>query len=150
MKITQNFELREFTRSITADRLGIANEPDAEALANITHLCKTVLEPFRRHLGEPLVISSGYRCPRLNAAVGGVANSQHLKGEAADIRIPRVPGTNRPDIRFARRWMDYIAVNLPFDQLILEHGPHSTAWIHVSICRDMKRNRHKVLELRKK
>lgn len=148
MKLSQNFSLREFTRSATADRLGVCNFPTDAVIENLRHLCQTVLQPLRDHLGCPVVITSGFRCPAVNRAVGGVPRSQHLVGEAADLQVPFVPGTRRPDIRMARVWMAYVAERLPFDQLILEHSGN-TYWIHVSCRRDATKNRRKVFELEK-
>lgn len=145
--MTKNFKLAEFTRSAVAQRFHINNTPSAEAVANIRHLCETVLQPFRDHLNVPVVITSGYRCPALNAKVGGVAHSQHLTGEAADIRLPRIPGTDRVDMRLSRKWMEYIANTLPYDQLILERRSDGAAWLHISCCRDHNRNRRKMFEL---
>lgn len=100
MKLTAHFQLEEFTRSATAIRCGIDNTPNEEQIANLKALCEEVLEPLRQHIGKPVVISSGYRCPKLNAAVGGVSNSQHMKGEAADLRIP--------SLAEGRQWMEWI------------------------------------------
>ena len=88
MKLSEHFDLDEFTRSATADRLHIDNTIPEELIPNLKNLCVQVLEPLREHFGTPVVISSGYRCPALNQAVGGVPNSQHLTGEAADIILP--------------------------------------------------------------
>ena len=88
MKLSEHFDLNEFTRSATADRLHIDNSIPEEFIPNLKNLCQQVLEPLREHFGIPVIISSGYRCPALNRAVGGVPNSQHLKGEAADIILP--------------------------------------------------------------
>lgn len=85
MKLSENFSLSEFTRSDTADRLGIDNTPSGEVVANLTELCRAVLQPLREAWGEPLRINSGYRCPALNKAVGGVKTSQHVTGNACDI-----------------------------------------------------------------
>lgn len=135
-ELTPHFSLDEFTRSATALRLGIDNSPSVEAISNLQNLCQQVLEPLRLHFGCPIIISSGYRCRRLNKAVGGVAHSQHITGEAADIHLP--------DISTGHAWFDYIYRHLPFDQLIWEHC-HGTTWIHVSICRNYAANRHQVL-----
>lgn len=147
MKLTDHFQLSEFTRSGTASRYGINNtlNPDnpqqAEIIANIKALCVNVLEPLRKHIGKPLIISSGYRCPQLNnhPEVRGVPTSQHMKGEAADLRIP--------NLTEARKWMEWIANELAFDQLILEHSKNKDGsishWIHVSYSR--KRNRQYVI-----
>lgn len=85
MKLSENFSLSEFTRSATADALGIDNTPSGEVVANLTALCRDVLQPLRDAWGEPLHINSGYRCQALNKAVGGVKASQHTTGNACDI-----------------------------------------------------------------
>ena len=88
LRLSPHFRLGEFTRSITAERLGISNEPGYEQLLAMKHLCREVLEPLRRYHGAPIRITSGYRSPALNDAVGGVGCSQHLLGEAADLSVP--------------------------------------------------------------
>lgn len=79
------FTITELTKSATATKQGIDNTPSAEVTANLTALVDKVLDPLREIYGKPIYVSSGYRCPKLNKAVGGVSNSQHLKGEAADL-----------------------------------------------------------------
>ena len=133
--LSEHFSLDEFTRSATAARLGICNEPGVDAISNLQCLCQEVLEPLREHAGVPIVISSGYRCRRLNKAVGGVANSQHCTGEAADIRLP--------DIETGHRWFEFIVKHLVFDQLIWEYVG-GVAWIHVSYRREFRSNRRHV------
>lgn len=86
MKLTTNFSLREFTYSTIAECKCIKNEPNKKETENIRQLCVRVLQPLREKYGKPLYINSGFRCPELNRAVGGVATSQHVKGEAADVR----------------------------------------------------------------
>jgi Peptidase M15 len=123
MQLTTNFTLEEFTRSTTADRLGIDNSPNAMETANIRMLCVQILQPARSALG-PIQISSGFRSDALNARVGGVQNSAHGLGFAADI-IPVNVGT----LELAR----WIKNNTPFDQVILEFGTlQNPKWIHVS------------------
>ena len=80
------FRLSEFTRSATAQRLGIENIPSEEAVKNLSHLVWNVLDPLRERWGSPIIVNSGYRCPLLNRKVGGVPTSYHMKGQAADIR----------------------------------------------------------------
>lgn len=126
MKLTKNFSLHEFTRSQTATRRGIKNHPDAKKIAALKLLCEKVLQPVRDHYGKPLRISSGYRSPALNRAIGGASNSQHAKGEAADFEIPGVSNIE------VCRWME---ANLNYDQLILEFyrpGEPNSGWVHVS------------------
>lgn len=85
MKLSENFELKEFTNSDTAKLKGIANDPMPEAVKAIENLVTNLLQPLRTKYGKRMVINSGYRCPELNKAVKGSATSQHLKGEAADV-----------------------------------------------------------------
>ena len=123
MQLSTNFRLSEFTRSDTAKRLGIVNEcSSVEQVLNLAYLCHMVLQPLRDRFG-PIRITSGYRCPELNRAVGGVKNSQHLRGEAADIHLPSV-----------EKGLEYLAFlkTLPaVDELIWERKGN-THWIHVS------------------
>lgn len=85
MKLSENFELKEFTASDTATRKGIANDPGVSEVKAIENLAVKLLQPLRKAYGKRMVINSGYRCPELNKAVGGVPTSQHVKGEAADV-----------------------------------------------------------------
>ena len=155
MKLTEHFTLAEFERSATAARLHIDNRVPAELVPNTRNLCEQVLEPLREHFGEAVYVTSGYRCPRLNSAVGGVANSQHMRGEAADICPCRVvevstsAGVTRrlvPDSTSAearqrmREWVEWIMDNCPFDQLLRERRGNS-CWLHVSLKRGGGRRR---------
>lgn len=138
MQLTPHFSLHEFTASATARRLGIDNTPQEDHIAALRYLCEQLLEPLRNHVGHPIVINSGFRSPRLNAAVGGVKNSQHLRGEAADIRLD--------SRRQGEEYIDYIRQHLKFDQLILEHTSRGAFWLHVS-CR-RSGNRQTIIRLR--
>jgi len=129
--LTAHFSLSEFTRSATAERLGIDNTPPQEAIDNLIALCQNVLEPLRRHVGQPVVISSGYRCKALNKKVGGVRNSQHMTGEAADIQPPSIPRGGSSEA-VLKEWFLWIKDNCQFDQLILEHTRSGKYWLHVS------------------
>jgi len=88
MQLTKNFSLSEFLKSNTATRLDIAEQfnPPQLVLDNITKLANQ-LQIARDYFGEPMVFSSGYRCLKLNKAVGGVANSAHTSGMAVDIEF---------------------------------------------------------------
>ncbi len=132
------FSIKELTKSETATRLKIDNTPTAEVIDNLTALVDNVLDPLRELYGKPIHISSGYRCPRLNKAVGGVANSQHLTGQAADI--------NQGSHEENRRLFIYLEEYCTFDQLLWENGG---AWIHVSFRKDGK-NRQQVKRITKK
>ena len=86
-KLSENFDLEEFTRSDKAKELGITNEPGEKELAALRVLVGRTIQPLRDKLGLPIHVNSGYRCPELNKAIGGVPTSQHQKGEAADLSI---------------------------------------------------------------
>lgn len=123
-QLTEHFSLDEMCRSGMAIRLGIANVPDGETVGRLLLLCRNVLEPLRRRFGV-IRITSGYRCPRLNAAVGGVPGSQHLRGEAADIHVS--------SMEVGRKMYGFIRTHLPYDQLLFEHRRSDGArWLHVS------------------
>ena len=138
--VTMHFTMEELYASDTAKRLGINNKPSVQQMINIVYLAAYVLEPLRVAMGEPIKIGSGYRCEKLNKAVGGVYNSQHLKGQAADLCIDG-------DIKKGKRWFNYIKDHLPFDQLIWEHNPKTGSyWVHVSfVYPDFGKNRKNVI-----
>lgn len=118
------FTLAEMTKSSTAQRKGINNSPSIQVCQSLTALIEKVLDPLREAYGKPIIVTSGYRCEKLNKAVGGAASSQHVKGEAADIRsVQDTPEENK-------KLFDLIVkLKLPFDQLINEYGYD---WVHVS------------------
>lgn len=125
-QLSENFHLSEFLKSQTAARRGIANVPGKAEIAAMQRLCVKVLEPVRAHYGRPVILSSGYRSPALNRAIGGSSTSQHCKGEAADFEIPGVSNVE------VARWMH---AYLNYDQLILEFytpGQPNSGWVHVS------------------
>ena len=92
MKISEHFNLSEFTYSRVAITAGIDNMPPIEVIERLRVLTIRLLEPVRKHCAAPLHITSGYRCESLNKRIGGVANSQHLTGEAVDIYTPDLAG----------------------------------------------------------
>lgn len=118
------FTIQELTASQVAKRKGIDNTPTAQAKACLTALVANLLDPLRERWGSPLIVTSGYRCAKLNRAVGGAPRSQHTKGQAADLRT-------MSDTRAAnKRLFDFIRLSgLPFDQLIDEYDYN---WVHVS------------------
>jgi len=126
MKLSENFSLTEFTKSQTASRKGIENNPSPVEIENLKALCVNVLEKVRTHFGMPVTINSGYRCLKLNKAIGGARNSQHIAGCAADIEISGIDN---------QQLFDWIKFNLQFDQLILEYVKPDvlgSGWVHVS------------------
>ena len=135
MRLSKNFVLSEITRSNTAKRLGISNEPTKEHLENIQRLISNLIQPMRDELG-PIRISSGYRNPSLNRAIGGSRSSQHCKGEALDLQFWKNGQMCNKEIY---DWI--INSHLEFDQMINEFD---FAWIHLSL--KEKSNRKEVLE----
>ncbi len=133
IQLSEHFMLSEFMRSATADLLGIDNRPSAEQVGNLRNLCQEVLEPLRRQFG-PIMVNSGYRCERLNEAVGGVGNSSHLRGEAADIRLV--------DVATGWRYYTFLVAHVNFDQLLFEYNRRGAVWLHVSCRQEMALNRH--------
>jgi len=133
MRLSKNFTLKELTRSNTALRLGIDNEPSKEGIYKLTLLATQILQPLRDRLGA-LRVTSGYRSFVLSEAVGSSSRSQHCRYEAVDLQY------------FKRGKMDNIKIYhalkelaLPFDQVILEFGdateyvdPENPAWVHLS------------------
>ena len=138
IQLTPHFKLSEFTKSSTATVRHIDNTPNEEQIANLRYLCEQILEPLRQHFNTPVLISSGYRCPELNKAVGGSKTSNHMFGYAADLHIP--------DIATGREWFTWIKDNCQFDELIWEHSTPTSNdyWIHVAIHRNGP-NRQKVV-----
>ena len=120
MKLSENFDLNEFTASETAARKRIDNTPTPAVVENLKRLCET-LEQVRNVLGRPVIITSGYRSPAVNAAVGGTATSQHCFGLAADITVPGM--TPLQVCQAIQR------AGIQYDQLIHEFE----AWTHISI-----------------
>jgi hypothetical protein len=138
--VTMHFTIEELYASATAKAKGIDNTPNVQQMINLVYLAAYVLEPLRVAMKEPIKIGSGFRSRKLNDAVGGVWNSQHCKGQAADLCIDG-------DIKKGRRWFDYIKNHLPFDQLIWEHNPKTgNYWVHVSfVYPDFGKNRKQVI-----
>jgi zinc D-Ala-D-Ala carboxypeptidase len=128
MKLSEHLNLSEVTKSDTAKRKGISNEPTPEHLENFKKLAENIFEPIRKHFNQPIFISSGYRSKELNTAIGGSLTSQHCSGEAIDIDMD-----GRSNTVTNKAVFDYIKGNLNFDQLIWEFGTDSNPdWVHVS------------------
>ena len=125
----KHFTFSEFERSDTARRLGIDNRMPELVEAHVVELVDCLLDPLRDAWGAPLVVSSGYRCPMLNDAVGGSETSAHTAGWAADL----VPEDRERTDEFVKFAIDGIpAAGLAFDQLIDERSGESR-WLHVGI-----------------
>ena len=135
MRLSKNFTLSEIVKSNTAKRLGIENAPNKEHLKNMQVLIRDLIQPIRDAIG-PIRISSGYRSPQLNRAIGGSTKSQHCKGEALDLQFWKDGKMCNKEIY---DWV--IKSGIEFDQMINEFD---FAWIHISL--KSSKNRKMVLE----
>ena len=135
MRLSKNFVLSEMTRSNTARRKGISNEPEKEHLANLQTLVTELIQPMRDAIG-PIRVTSGYRSPKLNRAIGGSSRSQHCKGQALDLQFWKDGEMNN---KIMYDWI--LDSGLEFDQMINEFD---FAWIHISF--SSGKNRKQVLE----
>ena len=125
-----HFTIGEFEKSETANKLGYNNHIPVSLYPNVQRLIKNVLEPIRTFVGCAVYINSGYRCPLLNKAVGGVPSSQHVLGMAADITTK----DRKKDLRI----VDWVTSNLEFDQMIVYK-----TFVHISY--NKNRNRHEII-----
>jgi hypothetical protein len=126
MNLTKNFTLAEMTKSETALRYDIDNTPSEQEISAMKLLAEKVLQPVRDHFGKGVKVNSGFRHPDVNQKVGGSRNSDHTRGQAADIEIPGVANAE------LAQW---IKKNLEYNQLILEFytpGIPDSGWVHVS------------------
>ena len=133
MRLSKNFTLKELTRSSTALRLGIDNEPSKEGILKLTLLATSLLQPLRNVVGS-LRITSGYRSPQLSEAIGSSSNSQHCRYEAVDMQFVK-----RGKMDNIKIYDALIDLDLDYDQCILEFGnatehidPTEPDWIHLS------------------
>lgn len=131
MKLSKNLSLKEVTRSTTAQRLGIDNTPTEEHIENLKYLAENVFQPMREHFAVPIFVSSGYRGPELNKAVGGSPRSFHCHGMALDLDQDYRNTTLGNGTIF-----HYIKDNLPFTELIYEFGDdNGPDWVHVALAK---------------
>ena len=122
-----NFKISELAHSDTAVKYNINNMPDINSLDYMLDLIFYVLQPLREKLGTPIVITSGYRCDKVNKLVGGVATSQHTKGQAVDIQTKKMS---------TQELFNYILKSrLEYDQLINEYN----RWVHISFVKGKNR-----------
>lgn len=131
------FSIAELTKSETANKRKIDNKPTKEVENCLNQLIDNILDPLRKAYGQPIIVSSGYRCPKLNKAVGGARTSQHTLGQAADIHTKaNSKESNKQLFELIKQ------LKLPFDQLINEYN---YSWVHVSYS---PRNRRQILNIK--
>ena len=128
MKLSTNLSLAEVTKSATAIKHGIANEPTVQHLINLKAVANNIFQPCRDYFGKPLAVTSGYRSEALNDLIGGSKRSQHSKGEALDLDAEVFGGLTNKELFL------YIKDHLEFDQLIGEfpNDLGEFAWVHCS------------------
>lgn len=144
MKLSEHLSLSEVTKSATAIKHDISNEPTIEHLENLKALAVNVFEPLRKHFKKPIGVTSGYRSEELNKRIGGSSTSQHCKGEAIDIDADVYGGLTNAKI------FGYLADHVVFDQLIWEFGTNTEpAWVHVSYKKDGKNRGQKLVAFKK-
>ena len=133
--IKLNFTMSELLKSEVAEKYNISNIPDKKSLDNMLTLIIECLQPIRNYINKPMIISSGYRSPRLNGhpLIQGKDNSQHITGQAVDFTIKGM--TPKQIIEKVK------ASGVEFDQLINEHN----IWVHISY--NKGKNRKQVLEI---
>ena len=128
MKLSENFTLEELVNSATAKAKGIDNTPTKKVIDELTKLAKTVLQPLRNVYGKPIIVTSGYRCPQLNTAVKGSKTSQHMLGQAADVKAKSdTPKDNKELFDVAYKLMK--EGKIVVGQLIDEYNYD---WVHIS------------------
>jgi len=138
-KISKNITYNEAVHSNTAKRKGIENIPNENQIAAMMTIAEMIFQPLRSYVGGPIKITSFFRSPELNRAIGGSKSSQHCKGQAMDLDDVYGLKTNA-------EMFDYIRENLDFDQLIWEFGDDNNPnWIHVSYV-DKQENRNRCLK----
>lgn len=125
-----NFKMSELIYSNESIKKNINNMPDVDSMDNMLELIFNVLQPIRNAIKKPMIITSGYRCPKLNKIVGGKANSQHLKGQAADFVIKGLEPAQIVEI--------IKNMEIEYDQLINEYD----SWVHISYCRGKNRKQN--------
>ena len=132
MQLSRNFSLQELTKSDTAIRKGIDNEPNADQIDKLKALCENILQPVRDQFGR-VKVTSGFRSSELCVAIGSSLNSQHSKAEAVDFECM---GIDNAEVA------DWVKMNCEVDQLILEYytpGEPNSGWIHCSWIPDQPR-----------
>lgn len=131
--------MKYFTlEELCATKTGITNIPSWQAVENLKALVNNVLDPIREAWGKPIIVTSGFRCKAVNDKVGGVATSQHTKGQAVDLDI----GTTEQN----KELFDFICKSgITFDQLLLENNG---AWVHMSY--NINKNRQQILYINDK
>jgi hypothetical protein len=132
MNLSKNFTVAELSKSEAAIRQGLDNTPSMIVIDNLQALVDNILQPLREKFG-PVIVTSGYRSPDVNKAIGGSATSDHCKGFAADFEVLGMDN---------RQLALYIKDNMKFTQLILEFytGVPDSGWVHVSFNKDSLKN----------
>ena len=144
MRLSENFTVEEATRSNKAISLNIDNSLSTEKLLNAEYFAKNILQPLRSKIGIPFIISSWYRCPALNKAVGGVSTSAHLSAMAIDFKL--YGKTSKQTYDIILKAIKFL--NIDYDQLIEERNTKTNStWVHLGVKKLGNRNQHFKLEV---
>ena len=145
MKLSNNLSVKEVTKSNTAKRYGISNEPTIEHLENLKAIALNIFQPARDYFKKPIHVSSGYRSESLNKKIGGSKTSQHSKGQALDLDAHTFGGITNKDL------FNFISEHTDFDQLIWEFGTETEPdWVHVSYTSNGVNRGEKLIAFREK
>lgn len=142
MQITKNFHMSELVRSTTAAKRGVNNEPSEQHKKNLIEATKNLFQPTRDALGSPIIVSSGYRSPALNRAVGGSSTSAHSHGFAIDFTCPSYGNTRKIAEFLVKHFKEK---GIKYDQIILEFPDSSGSWVHLGYKNGAGRQRCQVL-----
>lgn len=145
-KLSKNFTLEELTASVTAKKKGIDNTPSKEVKENLRILCRKILQPLRDLYGKPIRVGSGYRCPALNTAVGGVKNSDHMHGCAADITSMEDDFQHNAELFGFAVYAMRMGIITDVKQIIDEYNMN---WIHISFQDGRTAKRNQITFIRK-
>lgn len=143
-KLTEHFSLEELYRSDTATAMKINNKPNAQETEHLKELCEKILEPLRVKIGFPIIVNSGYRGPKLNAAIPGSSKtSAHQYGYAADVVCPKYGNAKE----FCKYVVKFLNDNkIAFDQVIYEYD----SWVHIGVRNGKGLQRKQVITINKK
>lgn len=138
MNLTMHFTLEEMIHSDYAEKHDFSNSPSQIIIDNLIMLCVLILEPLRTTLNKPIIINSGYRCKELNKAVGGVPDSHHLQGLAADINF-----SSEAELK---KMLFTLKDNTHLDLAIIERSK-SSSWLHVQLPLKGRPPRHRITSI---
>lgn len=143
-KLSNNFTLGEFIASDTAKKKGINNTPTLADICHMKELCINLLQPIRDAWGKPIKVTSGYRCYKLNKAVGGSPTSVHMRGWAVDIKP--ASGSYKDFEDFVINFLEEHP-EIKYDQCIRETSGNSK-WVHLGLKNNAGKQRMMLFDIK--